>query len=266
MAMEQMTFDSIVIPSGRIVTGEFSPFRPRSIKFKSIRKSFGFLVLCMTSCLTVIFMGLGFRLSQASLPTVAEEVSLSALSRLEHQDILTSGRLANVKFVSDIIRDQHKRTNASELARAIVIHSEKAHLDPLFVAAIIKSESAFLQHAKSPVGALGLMQVLPSTGKYISDVRGVKWYGPWKLTDPNYNIRLGIEYVKYLSQMFNGNMEHALVAYNWGPGNLIDALKYRRPIPASTVKYARTILSNHKLWKRDLDAQRAGLINPSTVG
>ncbi|MCB0340492.1 MAG: transglycosylase SLT domain-containing protein, partial [Bdellovibrionales bacterium] len=57
----------------------------------------------------------------------------------------------------------------------------KANYDPLFVTAVIQSESGFNRSARSPLGAMGLMQVMPLTAKYISSRRGIDWKGQWEL-------------------------------------------------------------------------------------
>ena len=166
---------------------------------------------------------------------------------------------SQVHYVTSIINTKFKRDDAHELARLIVSESESAKVDPLFVASVIKSESAFKNHAQSHKGAMGLMQLMPETGEYISARANVQWKGSSVLVNPKYNIRLGVAYIKYLHEMFRGNTEHVLVAYNWGPGNLIQALKFRNSIPSSTVKYARTIIGNHRKWRSDFSARRAEL-------
>ncbi|RIL10246.1 MAG: hypothetical protein DCC75_04770, partial [Proteobacteria bacterium] len=89
--------------------------------------------------------------------------------------------------------------------------------------------------------------------RYISDKARLSWYGSNRLADANYNIRLGIAYLKYLQSKFGGNLENALIAYNWGPGNLIKAQRYGGSyIPNSSVQYARKIISNHRKWNQDM--------------
>lgn len=161
---------------------------------------------------------------------------------------------AAVHYVSDIISRKTSRLTRGEahrLAELIVLESKRQDFDPLFVAAVIKSESTFNNKAVSHVGALGLMQILPETGKYISGKNDIDWLGAGKLKDPSYNIQLGIAYLKYLEQYFGKNREHILVAYNWGPGNLLQALKNRSPLPEGPKNYARTIIRDHGKWHRE---------------
>lgn len=88
-------------------------------------------------------------------------------------------------------------------------------LDPLLVAAVIRTESGWRPAAVSGVGATGLMQVMPGTGEWIAKRNG--WdYSDEMLKEPDNNIRLGCWYLKYLSGKFDGDMAVALAAYNAG--------------------------------------------------
>jgi hypothetical protein len=157
-----------------------------------------------------------------------------------------------VEYVLNIVQSARKDPQeARKLAEAIVRASTEANYDPLFVAAVVKAESTFNRYALSYAGARGLMQILPGTGKYISDRNQLNWHGTIRLNDPLYNLTLGIAYLKELEDKFKGNREHALIAYNWGPGNLEKAFKGEKTIPGSSMRYARTILTHHKEWKRD---------------
>jgi hypothetical protein len=135
------------------------------------------------------------------------------------------------------------------LSNSIVTESLHASLDPLFVAAIVKHESTYNEKAVSPKGALGLMQVLPGTGRYVSEMRKFPWSGSEKLLERDYNLRIGIAYLRYLERFFEGNWEHILIAYNWGPHNLLRALEEGRKVPGSPLRYARSIISTHLQWR-----------------
>lgn len=182
------------------------------------------------------------------------------MSRLsEHEQHRLAG---HIHFISEIVRRKSRLKDerlAHQIATAIVLEAERANVDPFFVAAVVKSESTFNRHATSPVGAKGLMQLLPDTAQYISRVGQHSWQGVDALSDPNYNIRLGVSYLQYLSRKFRGNREHMLIAYNWGPGNLLSALKKQGSPPSSTVRYARTIMSDHARWADDFRQRRAQL-------
>lgn len=94
--------------------------------------------------------------------------------------------------------------------------SKERSLDPYMVMALILQESAYNPRIKSPVGATGLMQLMPATGQEL----GRKVYGRFsvaQLTDPEVNINLGTLYIKQVIRMFNGNEELAIAGYNGGP-------------------------------------------------
>lgn len=92
-------------------------------------------------------------------------------------------------------------------------------LDPLFVAAIVRQESGFRPTARSPVGARGLMQLMPATGRWASQKVGIKGFQEAQLEDPALNIRLGCWYLNYLFQKFKDPAK-VLAAYNGGEGNV----------------------------------------------
>lgn len=165
----------------------------------------------------------------------------------------------NTHYIAEVIKDTGKALGEqnTELASAIVQESLNAGFDPLLVAAVIKSESTFNHQAVSKRGAQGLMQILPETGRYISQKNAVDWSGGHRLKEPQYNIRLGVAYLDYLRKNYHGNLEHALIAYNWGPGKLNAALKNKSKIPGCSVTYAQKILSTHEQWRKDLDTRMA---------
>ena len=87
------------------------------------------------------------------------------------------------------------------------------------IAGIIRQESAFDPQATSPVGARGLMQLMPQTAREVSHELGVQ-YRPEGLYDPNLCIRLGSLYFRELLDRFDGNVELALASYNGGPNRI----------------------------------------------
>jgi soluble lytic murein transglycosylase-like protein len=91
----------------------------------------------------------------------------------------------------------------------------KYHLDPRMIKAVMQAESAFNAMAVSPVGALGLMQLMPDVAAEL---------GVSDPLDPRQNIMAGAKYLKQLLDSHNGNVRLALASYNAGPGNVA---KYR---------------------------------------
>ncbi len=91
----------------------------------------------------------------------------------------------------------------------------KYKLDPRMIKAVMQAESAFNAMAVSPVGALGLMQLMPEVAKEL---------GATDPLDPRQNIMAGSKYLRQLLDSHDGNVRLALASYNAGPGNVA---KYR---------------------------------------
>ncbi len=98
---------------------------------------------------------------------------------------------------------------------AIVSAASREHLSPYLVAAVVRVESGFRPTVISRRGAVGLMQLMPSSAQWIA--RQVPYQGPIDLTNPRVNVMLGSWYLKYLVGRFHGNLTLALAAYNGGP-------------------------------------------------
>ncbi|HYI08348.1 MAG TPA: lytic transglycosylase domain-containing protein [Thermoanaerobaculia bacterium] len=94
-----------------------------------------------------------------------------------------------------------------------IIYNEakKNNVRPELVAAVVQAESRFKPTARSGAGAIGLMQLVPRTGR---------WMGARDLTNPTQNIAAGTKYLKYLSERFDGNETKIIAAYNAGEGNV----------------------------------------------
>jgi len=94
-----------------------------------------------------------------------------------------------------------------------IIYDEamKNNLSPEMLAAVVHTESSFVPTARSTRGAVGLMQLVPSTGH---------WMGADNLDDPAQNIQAGAKYLRYLTDRFAGDQQKAIAAYNAGEGNV----------------------------------------------
>jgi len=90
-------------------------------------------------------------------------------------------------------------------------------LEPGFIFAIIRQESAFTRDARSPAGARGLMQLMPATGKRTARKNRVRWTGNSILFDVEHNIRLGTAYLREIMDRYDNNPVLAIAAYNAGP-------------------------------------------------
>jgi soluble lytic murein transglycosylase-like protein len=170
--------------------------------------------------------------------------------------------VAVAQKVYKIIKDYiPKESEGLKLAYAIVQESKIADFDPLFVAAVIKSESAFDRFATSPVGAKGLMQIMPATGKYVASFDELREHQKGYLTDAGYNLKLGIAYLKYLEEQFAGNKVLTLIAYNWGPGKVDRTVQGKNSgVPKEVMNYALKILSDHQKWHNEIAAEEKRLL------
>ena len=110
--------------------------------------------------------------------------------------------------------------------------SERYRVNPALVKAVIKAESNFNHRAVSPVGARGLMQLMPATAAMLQVEDSFH---------PENNIDGGVRYLRYLMNLFNGNLPLVLAAYNAGENTV---LRYNNRIPPyqETRTYVRRVL------------------------
>jgi soluble lytic murein transglycosylase-like protein len=145
-----------------------------------------------------------------------------------------------IKYQSNISMDTlnptvKTKTTAGPTAYDSNIKSsaEKYNVDPKLIESIIFHESRYNPDAVSKSGAIGLMQLMPSTAKSLG-------IDP---SDPSENIEGGTKYISQLLNQYNGNIELALSAYNAGPGNV---RKYNGMPPfAETQKYVASVLETY---------------------
>ncbi|CAN5732381.1 hypothetical protein BH23GEM3_BH23GEM3_18390 [soil metagenome] len=122
------------------------------------------------------------------------------------------------------IRDNMERHSEYRLSRAmaedIYDSAVDANVDPDLAFGLVKAESSFRNTATSPVGAVGLTQLMPRTAAWMEP--GTT---PQNLRDQRTNLAIGFKYLNYLVDKYNGNENLALLAYNRGPGTVDRALK-----------------------------------------
>jgi soluble lytic murein transglycosylase-like protein len=147
--------------------------------------------------------------------------------------------------INDAIRHEFF-ANAMPFGGIIHEKAKKYQVDPMLVAAVIEQESRFRTHARSQVGARGLMQIMPRTGR---------WLKAGNLDDPEQNVDAGVKYIKYLSRRFGGNLDKTIAAYNAGEGNV----SHYGGVPPfrETQSYVRRVLSNYQKRNEQLKAYGA---------
>ncbi len=154
--------------------------------------------------------------------------------------LLTITLLFNLCMFANPEQSQAAPASKMTVKEYIVKHSLEMGVDPALGLSIAKMESGFVHEKKSPYGAVGVFQLLPSTAKRIG-------YNPYSLSG---NIQGGLAYYKMMYQKF-GSVELALAAYNAGPGNVA---KYKGMPPfAETKKFVRNIMSEYNMQKANPD-------------
>ena len=172
----------------------------------------------------------------------AENVSfdkvLQAGAKVKFGNLLTNpATRVNAEIYSNTVNatatDQDYSTK-SKIKELISRVSQKHGVDEKLVNALVNQESGFNPKAKSKVGAMGLMQLMPATAKGL---------GVTNPMDPEQNVEGGVKYLKSMLDKYNGNIILALAAYNAGPG-AVD--KYDGVPPyKETQNYVKSILSNY---------------------
>ena len=104
--------------------------------------------------------------------------------------------------------------------KTIFSESKNYHYDPVFLMAVIKTESQFNVRRIGSAGEIGLMQIKPSTAKWICQKKGLTWKGNSALKDPSYNVKVSALYFKYLKKSLHSNSNRYINAYNMGIGKL----------------------------------------------
>ena len=136
--------------------------------------------------------------------------------------------------------------------------AERNGIEPAFVCAVIYRESHYDPRAVSPVGARGLMQLMPDTGTWWAGNLGIRDYTAESLFTPEMNIRLGVRYLRYLSDKFDGDPILVACGYHAGAGNVESWIKKYSSdgrtltldeIPMEDTKtYARRVMESYAIY------------------
>jgi len=166
---------------------------------------------------------------RANLAAGEEQASSPAASPPSQLQELTN----EVTDSAAVARTSEPSIAATWLDPIISKASRKYGVDAGLIKAVIKAESDFNPQAVSPAGARGLMQLMPATARSL---------GVSDSFDPEQNVMGGTRFLKDMLQRYNGNVDSALAAYNWGPGN-VD----KRPdhLPRETRDYLARVKQLH---------------------
>ncbi len=143
---------------------------------------------------------------------------------------------------------------------AVQHNASRQAIDAALILGIIRQESMLDENARSAVGALGLMQIMPNTGKQMAHQLKETWQLESSLFNPSANIKYGSYYYKQLLLRFGGHFALAMAAYNAGPNRVIKWLPTDRTMPADiwieiipykeTRKYVASVLSYTTIYQQ----------------
>ena len=147
-----------------------------------------------------------------------------------------------------------------EYEQELLSAAEEFEIDPCLLAALVYCESSFRADAVSNVGAIGLMQIMPETGEWLSSKIELDGeYTVESLYEPEVNLRLGCWYLSFLHRRYDGRWQEALTAYIAGQGQVDKWLKDPAlsadgktldVIPGQDVKeYAAKVLRTHEIYR-----------------
>ncbi len=169
----------------------------------------------------------------------------AVLAEIRREVILDVVKTVIARYPSRI-----RSEDSEQLAQLLVAEGERVGIDPLFLAAVIRIESAFCNRAVSNVGARGLMQVMPATGEEVASKIGIVWEGPHQLHIPEINVRLGVNYLDWLLNRYRGSYKLALTAYNRGPTVLGIILRRDGQLGPQFTEYYRKIRQTYRAYIR----------------
>ena len=188
----------------------------------------------------------------ASAKQIADQVAGGITGGLNGavQDVVRTVAFSPVQVAQPIVAEQLRQNFfLREIPFGGIIYNEarKNGLAPELVAAVVHVESKFVATARSNRGAVGLMQLVPKTGR---------WLGASNLSDPAQNIQAGTKYLRYLTDRFEGDQQKAIAAYNAGEGRV------RRFGGVPPFKETRNYVERVRSFQQDLGARIDGQSAP----
>ena len=198
-------------------------------------------------------------LSISSTLTEADPTDDFSMSLGGHSTRVGVYRLMQEDQVSHVLRDRldlFPKSQVPRLARHLVSLCKWYRFDPAFILSLIEEESRFRIKAISPVGALGLMQIMPATARFVIEDLGFNFSGheifearnltreslsSSVLMEPFVNIAIGISYLAWLRDHYHGFPAYILAAYNVGPAKMDELLSRKSFRPTLTKTYFQAI-------------------------
>jgi soluble lytic murein transglycosylase len=171
--------------------------------------------------------------------------------------ILAAGVAGGVLYINRTMPPWYERIRYPlRYSEYVRVHARQHHLDPALLAAVIYQESKFSSSAKSSSGAIGLMQLTPTTAEGIAIRTGGSAFHTSDLYDPDINIRYGSWYLDNLFKKYRSE-RLVLAAYNAGQGNVDDWRAHGEPVQfAETRAYIKRVERLKKIYR---DAWRSQL-------
>lgn len=160
-------------------------------------------------------------------------------------------------------------------------HAEQFALDEAWIYGLIRQESRFIVNARSQAGARGLMQLMPSTARWVARKLGLKNWRWSRLTDVDTNINLGTYYMRHVLDALDGHTVLASAGYNagprraraWRPETAMEGAVYAETIPFNeTRNYVKRVMANTTYYANNFSQelqslkQRLGIIHERDVG
>jgi soluble lytic murein transglycosylase-like protein len=160
---------------------------------------------------------------------------------------ITANRRGSWSLTSDKVR---------EVADLVAESAEIYGLSEDLIYGIIWVESRFDPEAVSPVGARGLMQLMPKTARYLAEC--IDWSGRKSAFDPAFNISAGSYYIARLIREFNGDEDTALAAYNAGPTKVRRWLS-GEGLPRVSIEYAAMVQTARTFFRDHSSASQPSM-------
>lgn len=192
-----------------------------------MRQALGIFSLLLIMCLyqNMDFVSAEFAVLQGVDEQSRSQTGREILGEKYHDSVVDQAREIPVlsQYIYNELRNrlpQAYKGQALGLSQTLLEEADQAGIDPMLVLAVIAVESRFRPKARGSSGELGLMQIMPSTARWIAKKNGVTYRGPSDLLAPKKNLILGIRYLSYLRGRFQGQGYQFLSAYNMGARNV----------------------------------------------